>query len=202
MTVSTGTPTPEGTPAATPQAPAAAAPAGTNTEQRKSLEDLLAGLDDDARGVVLGEVSKARGEAHNLRERLKVAEPKVAEYDRLAAASKTAEERANEAATAADARALAATQRVARAEVKAALTGLVDDPNSIVEDLNLARFIDDDGEIDQAAIDKLKAKYAGFSGRRPPRPDHSQASGANGATATSPASQFASILQGQLGQQG
>jgi hypothetical protein len=200
MTVPTGT---EGnTTVPTPQAPAAAAPAGTPAVQAKSLEDLLAGLDDDARGVVLGEVSKARGEAKNLRERLKVAEPKVAEYDRLAAASKTAEERANEAATAADARALAATQRVARAEVKAALTGLVDDPNSIVEDLNLARFIDDDGEIDQAAIDKLKAKYAGFSGRRPPRPDQSQASGANGATATSPASQFASILQSQLGQQG
>jgi hypothetical protein len=132
---------------------------------------------------------------------LEAAKPKVAEYDRLAEASKTAEERANEAATAADARALAATQRVARAEVKAALTGLVDDPNSIVEDLNLARFIDDDGEIDQAAIDKLKTKYAGFA-KRGPRPDLSQGSGANGATAASPAADFASILQGQLGSHG
>ena len=136
-----------------------------------------------------------------LTRQIKDAEPKVAEYDRLAEASKTADERAQEAVKAAETRALASMQRVARAEVKAALTGLVDDPNSIVEDLNLARFIDDDGEIDQAAIDKLKAKYEGFSGRRPPRPDQSQASGANGATATSPAAQFASILQSQLGKQ-
>jgi hypothetical protein len=181
---------------------AAAAADASNTGQKKSLEDLLAGMDDDARGVVLGEVSKARGEAKNLRDRLKVAEPKVAEYDRLAAASQTEQERTQEVLKAAEDRAQAATQRVARAEVRAALTGLVDDPNSIVEDLNLARFIDDDGEIDQGAIDKLKAKYAGFSGPRAPRPDQSQASGANGRTTASPASEFASILQGQLGSRG
>ena len=126
-------------------------------------------------------------------------EPKAAEYDRLAAASKTAEERANEAVTAADARALASMQRVARAEVKAALTGLVDDPNSIIEDLNLARFIDDDGEINDDAVAALKTKYAGFAGKRGPRPDLSQGSGANGKTAVSPAAEFASIMQGQLG---
>jgi flavin-binding protein dodecin len=176
--------------------------AGGTTEQAKSLEDLLAGLDDTARAAVLGEVHKARTEAANYRGKLRAAEPKAAEYDRLAEASKTADERAQEAVKAADTRALASMQRVARAEVKAALTGLVDDPNSIVEDLNLARFIDDDGEINDGAIAALKTKYAGFAGKRGPRPDLSQGSGANGKTAANPAAEFASILQSQLGSRG
>jgi len=176
--------------------------AGGTTEQAKSLEDLLAGLDDTARAAVLGEVHKARTEAANYRGKLRAAEPKAAEYDRLAEASKTADERAQEAVKAADTRALASMQRVARAEVKAALTGLVDDPDSIVEDLNLARFIDDDGEINDGAIAALKTKYAGFAGKRGPRPDLSQGSGANGKTAANPAAEFASILQSQLGSRG
>jgi len=137
-----------------------------------------------------------------LKRDLKATEPKVSEYDRLAEASKTAEERAQEALKAAESRALASMQRVARAEVKAALTGLVDDPDSIVEDLNLARFVDDDGEINEGAIAALKTKYAGFTGKRGPRPDLSQGSGANGNTTANPAAEFASILQSQLGSRG
>jgi hypothetical protein len=182
-------------------AAAAADPAKTG-DQKKSLEDLLAGMDETARTAVLGEVTKARTEAHGLRTRLKEAEPKVAEYDRLREASKTAEERTQEVLKAAEDRAQAATQRVARAEVKAALTGLVDDPDAIVEDLNLARFVDADGEINETAITALKTKYAAFSGRRPPRPDPSQGSGANGRSESSAAAQFASILQGQIGSRG
>jgi len=179
-------------------------PTGTEgtTEQAKSLEDLLASLDDTARTAVLGEVHKARTEAANYRGKLRAAEPKAAEYDRLAEASKTAEERSQEAVKAAETRALASMQRVARAEVKAALTGLVDDPDAIVEDLNLARFIDDDGEINDGAIAALKTKYAGFSSKRGPRPDLSQGSGANGKTSANPAAEFASILQSQLGSSG
>ena len=137
-----------------------------------------------------------------LKRDLKATEPKVSEYDRLAEASKTAEERAQEALKAAESRALASMQRVARAEVKAALTGLVDDPDSIVEDLNLARFVDDDGEINEGAIAALKTKYAGFTGKRGPRPDLSQGSGANGKSVANPAAEFASILQSQLGSRG
>jgi hypothetical protein len=185
-----------------PQEPTAVAPeAPKPTEQKKSLEDLLSGIDEEARKVILGEVTKARTEAQNLRTRLRDAEPKVAEYDRLAEASKTAEERAQEAQRAAEERATAALTRIARAEVKAALAGLVDDPDAIAEDLNLSRFVTDAGDIDEQAIAALKTKYAAFSGRRAPRPDHSQASGANGATPTSPATEFASILQGQLNKQ-
>lgn len=179
------------------QEPAAAAPAPTEGA-KKSLEDLLADLDDDRRGVILGEVSKARSEAKNLRDRLKDAEPKVAEYDRLAQASKTDAERATERASAAEARAEAATQRVARAEIKAALAGLVESPDSIIEDLNLARFVSDDGDVNDDAIAALKSKYAAFGTRRAPRPDHSQASGANGGTTASPAQDFASAIQSAM----
>jgi len=182
--------------------PVATAPGEAQpTEAKKSLEELLADLDDDRRGVILGEVSKARNEAKNLRTRLTEAEPKIAEYDRLAQASKTDAERAQEAQQAAEARATAAVQRIAKAEVKAALAGLVDDPDSIIEDLNLNRFVDADGEIDTAALTALKSKYAAFAGRRAPRPDPTQASGSNGAAASSPAGDLAAILQGQLNRQ-
>lgn len=184
------------------QEPAAAAPGDSRpTDAKKSLEELLADLDDDRRGVILGEVSKARNEAKNLRTRLTEAEPKIAEYDRLAQASQTDAERALAAQQAAEARAEAAVQRIAKAEVKAALAGLVDDPDSIIEDLNLSRFVDSNGDIDAGALSALKSKYAAFAGRRAPRPDHTQASGSNGATASTPAAELAAILQGQLNRQ-
>ncbi len=128
--------------------------------------------------------------------------PKASEYDRIAEASKTAEERAQEALKAAQDRAAAATQRVARAEVKAALAGLVDDPDSIIEDLNLSRFVNDDGDVNEDAVAALKSKYAGFAGKRGPRPDLSQGSAANGRSVVNPAAEFASILQSQLGSRG
>lgn len=176
--------------------PVIEAPAGDPSAKR-SLEDLLADIDDERRKVILAEVSKARGEAKGLRDRLRDAEPKVAEYDRLAAASKTEMERASERATAAESRAQAANRRVARAEVKAALTGLVDNPESIVDDLDMSRFLDPDGEVDAQAVTALKSKFAAL-GPRKPKPDSSQASGANGGTVVGPAQEFASLLQSQL----
>lgn len=180
------------------QTPAAAAP-DTQTPAKKTLEDSLAALDEDTRRFVLGEVSTARSEAKSLRDRLKAAEPKVAEYDRLAAASKSDVERAQEAQTAAEQRAQTALQRVARAEVKAALAGVVDNPDAIVDDLNLAKFIDDNGDVDTQAVQALRDKYAGFGSPRPPRPDPSQGSGANGAAPTGPAEEFASFIRAQIG---
>ena len=172
--------------------------AETATTKPGSLEELLADLDEDRRKVILEQVSKPRAEAKNLRERLKAAEPRLAEYDRLVAASKTDAERAQEARTAAEERAAKAMQRAARSEVKAALAGVVDNADEIVDDLNLARFIDDDGEIDQDAVAALRQKYASLGGRRAPRPDTSQASAANGRSKSDPASEFASFIRGQL----
>lgn len=164
---------------------------------KRSLEDTLAALDEADRAYVLGEVTGARTEAKGLRERLKASEPKVAEYDRLAAASRTAEERAQEAATAAEERAAAANQRAARAEVKAVLAGVVDDPDGIIEDLDLAKFVDEDGDVDTDAVRKLRDKYARFGNPRTPRPDPSQASGAR-QSRQEPRDEFASILRSRI----
>lgn len=188
---------PEDETTTTPETPEAPAAGKTPT-----LEDLLADLDEDRRTAVLGQVSKARSEAKNLRERLKAAEPKAAQYDQAQAAQQTAEQRAQQQAQEAEQRATAANRRVARAEIKAALAGVVDDPDEIVDDLDLSRFLDGDGDVDATAVTALRDKYAArFSGqRRAPRPDTSQASGANGPTTTDPAQTFASILSGQLRQ--
>jgi hypothetical protein len=62
--------------------------------------------------------------------------------------------------------------RLAAAEIKAALTGIVPDPASVVEDLNLARYIDDNGDINTEAVAALKAKYQEFAtpSGKPPVP--------------------------------
>lgn len=52
-------------------------------------------------------------------------------------------------------------QRIAAAELRAALTGLVPDPSLIVEDVNLAKFVTDDGEVDNDAVAAFRAKYLG-----------------------------------------
>lgn len=52
-------------------------------------------------------------------------------------------------------------QRIAAAELRAALTGLVPDPALIVEDVNLAKFVTDDGEVDPDAVAAFRAKYEG-----------------------------------------
>jgi hypothetical protein len=57
-------------------------------------------------------------------------------------------------------------EKLAAAEVKAALTGLVDDPDDIIEDLNLSRFVGADGEVDSEAVKALKTKYEGLAGRK------------------------------------
>lgn len=167
-------------------------------ETPPTLEALLADLDDDRRKVILDQVAKSRNEAKNLRTRLKDLEPKASAHDAAIAASKTAEEKAQEALTAAESRAATAVQRIARAEVKAALAAVVDNPDAIIEDLNLARFVDADGEVDTAAVTALVAKYAGFSASRAPRPDRSQASGANGKTTAGPAQEFEAFLKNSM----
>lgn len=59
-----------------------------------------------------------------------------------------------------------AGQRLAGAEIKAALSGVVPDPKAIVEDLNLAKYVNDDGEVDEDAVKALREKYAALNGGR------------------------------------
>lgn len=183
------TPTTPATPVADPtpaQAPATQAPPEPTpaaTPAKRSLEDLLGGLDDDARAIVLGEVDKARVEAKNLRTRLKDAEPKLTEYDKLVAASQSDLERAQAAATKAGETITAMRERVATADIRAALTGIVPDPASVIEDLNISRFIGEDGEVNEEAVTALRTKYAALApeGKRLPAPNPAQGSSGSGA---------------------
>lgn len=50
--------------------------------------------------------------------------------------------------------------KVAHAQIVAALTGVVPDPASIIEDLNLSRYVTDTGDVDAKAIAALRDKYA------------------------------------------
>lgn len=89
------------------------------------------------------------------------------ELDKLRAASQTDSERA---VTEAESKGRQAAQaefgeRLAGAEIKAALSGVVPDPAAIVEDLNLAKYVTADGEVDSEAVEALRKKYEGLAAK-------------------------------------
>lgn len=158
-------PTPAAEPAAPqPTEPAAAAPEAPEAEQKKSLEDLLAGLDDGARSAILGEVTKARGEAANYRTKLREAEPKLSEYDRLVEASKSDLEKAQEAAAKNEARATSLLTRAVKAEVKALAAEGFADPDDAATALDPSKYATTEGDVDTEAI---KADLAALLERKP-----------------------------------
>lgn len=79
-----------------------------------------------------------------------------------------AEQRGRSAATA------EVAQKLAAAEVRAALTGVVPDPAAIVEDLNLAKYVTETGDVNQEAVTALRTKYASMVPVKPPTPDLKQ----------------------------
>jgi len=89
------------------------------------------------------------------------------ELDKLRAASQTDAERAVSEAEARGRQAALAdvAQRLAGAEVKAALAGVVPDPAAIVEDLNLSKYVTSDGEVDSEAVAELRKKYEGLAAK-------------------------------------
>jgi hypothetical protein len=89
-------------------------------------------------------------------------------------------ERAQAERDAARAEITAAREGVAAARLEAALTGLVDDPAAEVADLNISRFLGDDGQVDPEKVSALKARYASRvppSGPRAPAPNPAQGNG-------------------------
>ena len=108
------------------------------------------------------------------------------------------------AASGADAR----QARVELAVYRAA--GTIADPSALLDSTSFLASLKDIDPTDTAAItaaitaavESNPRLGAASEGPRAPRPDLSQASGANGKTVTSPASEFASILQNQLGSRG
>jgi hypothetical protein len=73
-------------------------------------------------------------------------------------------------------------QRVAAAELRAALTGLVPDPTAIVEDLNLAKFVNEDGSVNTDEVARVRSTYEGVK----PTFQGSADAGAQGGTVTEP----------------
>lgn len=61
-------------------------------------------------------------------------------------------------------------QKIAAAELKAALAGLIPDPQGVIEDLNLAKFVTENGDVDLAAVTALKEKYAAIAPPQTPPP--------------------------------
>jgi hypothetical protein len=120
-----------------------------------------------------------------LKERLAREKAKYADYDKLKQAAASNQSDFEKAIAAArdegikSARSEAAKSLVA-AKIEAALTGLVDDPAELVADIDLSKYLDDNGEVDFDAIKSLKNRYAKlFAGNKAPnRTGHGRTNGA------------------------
>lgn len=159
---------------------------------------------DDADTVVdwEQEATKWKSLARKHEKTAKTATSLQRELDSTRQSNMTDQERAVEAARAeARTEALKASgERLARSEIKAALTGLIDNPADIIEDLNLSRYVTEDGEVDEDAVDALKARYTAALGRRSARQGGTAGHGRSGGGSKTEtvADQFGSFLEGQL----
>lgn len=177
----------------TPTEQPTATPEAEQQAPKPTLADSLATLDEDTRKFVLGEVEKARSEAKGLRTRVKDLEPKAQQLETLQQAQQTAEERAQQQAQEAQDRAATAMQKAARTTLKTALSGVVEDPESVIDDLNIAKFVTDDGEIDEDAVTALRDRYAALGGNKPRTPAPNPAQGAGGNRTPDPRAEFAAL---------
>lgn len=179
-------------------------------EQRDDAQEAETGKQEEPfdRKKFEAELRKKNSEAANLRKRLKELEPAAAELQRIKDAEKTESERLNDQLQRANEQVAKTRQRLVRTQVQAlAMTGFAD-PEDAVGALDLASYIDSDGDIDEAAIkadlDALLerkphwAKTQPQEGPRRPAPDRTQASGANRKQAPNPADEFDGWLKPQL----
>ncbi len=159
-------------------------------------------------------IRKANSEAANLRKRLKELEPKAAELQRIKDAEKSESERLNEQLQRANDQVVKTRQRLAKARVQAIAGASSDDraaftdPEDAVGALDLDSYINEDGDIDEAAIEadlqallERKPHWARVQppeGPRRPAPDRTQASGANKSRTPNPRDEFAGWLNTRL----
>jgi hypothetical protein len=109
-----------------------------------------------------------------------------------AQAIRAAEERGRKAAN------LENGVRLAGAEVRAALAGSLTEEQieDVIDDLNLSRYVLDDGDVDREAVKHLRDKFVSILGKKPTaRPGHGQRQGAP--TKKSNADLFGEWLNGQ-----
>ena len=173
------------------------APAAPKPYEKKSLADLLASLDDDARNAVMGEVSQARSEAAKYRTKLREAEPHLADYNRLVEASKSDLERAQEAADAHAKRAEALLSRTVQSEVKALAAAGFADPADAIAFLDLGKYATNDGDVD---VEAIRGDLADLLARKPhlgktpssriPAPNPAQGASGSGAPNADDAAYF------------
>lgn len=135
------------------------------------------------------EIEKLRKENGDRRIKLREYEPRIAELDKITAERQTAEEKATAALAKAEERATAATTRAVRSEIRALAADLFADPGDPADNLNVAKYVSGDGEID---TDGIKTDLADLLKRKPhwgktdpaaprsPKPDRSQGSSAQG----------------------
>lgn len=156
-------------------------------------------------------IRKANSEAQNLRKRLKELEPKAAELQRIKDAEKSDTERLTDQLTAANERIAKTRLRLVKSQVQGLAAATFADPEDAVTALDLGSYIDDEGEIDEAAIETdladLLARKPHWArpqqtqpqeGARRPAPDRTQASGANKTRPANPADEFSGWLKSQL----
>ncbi len=180
------------------------------TEEQESAQEADAGKQEEPfdRKKFEAELRKKNSEAANLRKRLREVEPAAAELQRIKDSEKTESERLNDQLTRANDLVTKTRQKLVRSQVQAlAMTGFAD-PEDAVGALDLDSYIDDSGDIDEAAIrsdlDALLerkphwAKTQPQEGPRRPAPDRTQASGANKKQAPSPRDEFAGWLSSKL----
>ncbi|MFJ2697427.1 hypothetical protein ACIO5Z_14535 [Streptomyces rochei] len=151
---------------------------------------------------------KKNSEAENLRRRLKELEPLAKKAKELEDAQKSDQERLTEQLTAAEKRIQTFQQRAVRSEVKALAAVEFADPEDAHAFLDLTSYVDDDGDVDTAAIqqdlkDLLKRKphlaKPTDTSPRPPKADRTQGSSGNGnRTPTKPEEEFAGWLKQAL----
>ncbi|MGY1439627.1 hypothetical protein [Streptomyces reniochalinae] len=154
------------------------------------------------------EIEKLRREAAKHRTKAKELEPLAQKAREAEEAQKSEAERLTGQLTAAQERIAAIQQRAVRSEVKALAAVEFADPEDAHAFLDLGGYVDEDGDVDTAAISKdlrdlLKRKphlaKPTDSGPRRPAPDRSQGSSGNGnRTPSDPASEFAAIMSAAL----
>lgn len=161
------------------------------------------------------ELRKKNSEAANLRKRLKELEPLAKKAKEFEDAQKSETERLNEQLATANEQITNTRKRLVEARVQA-LAGspageraAFTDPEDALGSLDLGSYIDDSGDIDEAAIEadlqallERKPHWAKTAqpqeGPRRPAPDRTQASGANKKQAPNPRDEFAGWLSSKL----
>lgn len=153
-------------------------------------------------------INKKNAENKSLRDRLKELEPLAAKAKEFEDAQKSEQERLNEQLTAAQERAAKAVRAAVSSKVEALAAKTFADPEDAAGALDLAAYVDEDGQIDTDGIkrdldDLLKRKphwaRPDDNSPRRPAPDRTQGSSGNGARSSSdPGAIFAGLMDQAL----